>query len=37
VALSGFAKSTNEKSRAEDIARTTKGVRLVHNNLVVRP
>jgi hyperosmotically inducible periplasmic protein len=37
VALSGFAKSTNEKSRAESIARTTKGVRLVHNNLVVRP
>jgi osmotically-inducible protein OsmY len=37
VALSGFAKSSNEKNRAEDIARTTKGVRLVHNNLVVRP
>lgn len=37
VSLSGFAKSQAEKSRAEEIARTTKGVRLVHNNLVVRP
>ena len=37
VALSGFAKSMNEKERAAQIARTTKGVRLVHNNLVVRP
>lgn len=37
VALSGFAKSANEKSRAEQIARDTKGVREVRNNLIVRP
>jgi hyperosmotically inducible protein len=37
VALSGFAKSSTEKSRAEQIARTTKGVREVRNNLIVRP
>ena len=37
IALSGFAKSDAEKSRAESIARTTKGVREVRNNLLVRP
>lgn len=37
VALSGFAKSATEKSRAEQIARDTKGVREVRNNLIVRP
>jgi osmotically-inducible protein OsmY len=37
VALSGFAKSNVEKSQAEAIARSTKGVREVRNNLVVRP
>lgn len=37
VALSGFAKSTTEKQQAENIARTTKGVREVRNNLIVRP
>lgn len=37
VALSGFAKSSAEKAQAEAIARNTKGVRAVHNNLVVRP
>jgi hyperosmotically inducible protein len=37
VALSGFAKSANEKAQAEAIARNTKGVRAVRNNLVVRP
>lgn len=37
VALSGFAKSANEKARAEQIARATKGVRGVRNNLIVRP
>lgn len=37
VALSGFAKSAREKSQAEAIARNTKGVREVRNNLVVRP
>ena len=37
VALSGFAKSQGEKDQAGMIARNTKGVREVHNNLVVRP
>jgi len=37
VSLSGFAKSTEEKVVAGDIARTTKGVRAVRNNLIVRP
>ena len=37
VALSGFAKSTTERDRAGQIARDVKGVRSVHNNLVVRP
>lgn len=37
VALSGFAKSATEKQRAEQIARTTRGVREVRNNLIVRP
>jgi osmotically-inducible protein OsmY len=37
VSLSGFAKSGREKAHAETIARTTRGVRAVHDNLVVRP
>lgn len=37
VALSGFAKSSAEKVQAERIARNTKGVREVRNNLTVRP
>lgn len=37
VALSGFAKSSAEKAQAEYIARNTKGVREVKNNLLVRP
>lgn len=37
VALSGFAKSAHEKETATNIARSTKGVREVRNNLVVRP
>jgi hyperosmotically inducible periplasmic protein len=37
VALSGFAKSNAEKAQAEFIARNTKGVRDVRNNLTVRP
>jgi osmotically-inducible protein OsmY len=37
VALSGFAKSPAEKAQAEYLARNTKGVREVRNNLVVRP
>jgi hyperosmotically inducible periplasmic protein len=36
VSLSGFAKSAAEKQQAENLARSTKGVRLVRNNLVVR-
>jgi len=37
VALSGFAKSNVEKAQAEYIARNTRGVRDVRNNLIVRP
>jgi len=37
VQLSGFAKSQAEKQMAESIARSTKGVRTVQNNVTVRP
>ena len=37
VALSGFAKSQHEKDQAGVIARNTRGVREVRNNLIVRP
>ena len=37
VQLSGFAKSQKEKDMAAEIARTTKNVRDVRNNIVVRP
>ena len=37
VQLSGFAKSQAERQLAENIARSTKGVRMVQNNLAVRP
>lgn len=37
VSLSGFAKSPAEKARAGQIAGSVKGVRAVHNNLVIRP
>jgi osmotically-inducible protein OsmY len=37
VQLSGFAKSQAEKQQAENIARNTKGVKAVQNNLSVRP
>jgi osmotically-inducible protein OsmY len=37
VQLSGFAKSNAERAKAESIARNTKGVRSVQNNLTVRP
>lgn len=37
VMLSGFAKSSNEKSSAERIARSSKGVKTVQNNIAVRP
>lgn len=37
VMLSGFAKSTRERSTAEDIARMVNGVKAVRNEVVVRP
>ncbi len=37
VQLSGFAKSQHEKNRAGEIARSVKGVRSVHNDLIVQP
>jgi hyperosmotically inducible protein len=37
VQLSGFAKSSAERSQAETLARNTKGVRQVKNDLIVRP
>ncbi len=37
VILSGFAKTAQEKSQAEALARATKGVKNVRNLLVVRP
>jgi hyperosmotically inducible protein len=37
VQLSGFAKSSAEKAQAETLARNTKGVRQVRNDLIVRP
>lgn len=36
VVLSGFAKSVDEKARAAEIALAVKGVKQVHNTLVVR-
>ena len=37
VQLSGFAKTADEKSQAEQIARASKNVRSVRNDIVVRP
>ena len=37
VQLSGFAKSATEKAQAESIARDTKNVRSVRNDIVIRP
>ena len=37
VQLSGFAKSAEEKSRAEALAKEAKGVKSVRNNIIVRP
>ena len=37
VQLSGFAKTSTEKAQAEKLARNTKGVRAVKNDLLVRP
>lgn len=37
VMLSGFAKSANERTTAEDIAMNVKGVKSVKNGIAVRP
>jgi osmotically-inducible protein OsmY len=37
VQLSGFAKSLAEKTKAEQIARSTNNVRSVRNDIAVRP
>ncbi len=37
VQLSGFAKSSAEKAQAENIARNTKNVKAVRNDIIVRP
>ena len=37
VQLSGFAKSTAERTQAENLARGVKNVRAVRNNIIVRP
>lgn len=37
VLLSGFAKSSNERATAESIARNVNGVKLVKNEISVRP
>lgn len=36
VQLSGFAKSSDEKSKAEELARSVKGVVDVRNDIIVR-
>ncbi len=36
VQLSGFAKSSEEKTKAESLARNTSGVKSVRNDIVVR-
>lgn len=37
VQLAGFAKNADEKAAAERIARDTKGVKSVKNDIIVRP
>lgn len=37
VMLSGFAKNSTEKSTAETIARNVNGVKMVRNEIAVRP
>ena len=37
VMLSGFAKNSTEKSTAENIARGVNGVKMVRNEIAVRP
>lgn len=36
VQLSGFADSETEKRRADEIARSTKGVKAVNNDIIIR-
>jgi hyperosmotically inducible periplasmic protein len=37
VQLSGFAKSAEERSKAESLARNTSGVQRVRNDILIRP
>jgi osmotically-inducible protein OsmY len=37
VQLSGFAKSAQEKSTAEQLAKKVEGVKAVKNDIIVRP
>lgn len=37
VQLSGFAKNAEEKSTAEKLARSVKGVKTVKNDIIVKP
>jgi osmotically-inducible protein OsmY len=37
VQLSGFAKNSAEKAKAEELARNTSGVQAVKNDIVIRP
>ena len=37
VMLSGFAKSQDERTKAQDIAMKVKGVKMVKNEIAVRP
>ncbi len=37
VQLSGFARSASEKAQAEQIARNSRNVRSVRNDIIVRP
>ena len=37
VMLSGFAKNSNERATAEDIAMKVKGVKSVRNEIAIRP
>jgi hyperosmotically inducible protein len=37
VQLSGFAKTADEKAQAEKLARSSRNVRAVRNDIVVRP
>lgn len=37
VMLSGFAKNSMERNKAESIARGVKGVRMVKNEIAIRP